>query len=68
MGVYIEIQETVWNKYRVYGIDSEEELQKLMEHYGHNCIWSYDENLDIEYQGLVDFIDSDYETIEAYEE
>lgn len=68
MGVYIEVQELVWNKYRVLGVESEEELKNLMEYYGHNNVWAYEENLDMEYQGLIDFIETDYETVEMYEE
>lgn len=31
MKVYVEIQEMVWNKYRVYGVESEQELKELLE-------------------------------------
>ena len=58
MGVYIEVQELVWNKYRVLGVESEEELKNLMEYYGHNNVLAYEENLDMEYQALSTKYDS----------
>lgn len=68
MKVYMEVQELVWNKYEVIGVSSEEELKSLMEYYGHNNLWSYEENLEMEYQGLIDYIETDFDTMEVYEE
>ena len=68
MKVYMEVQETVWNKYEVLGVESEEELKSLMEYYGHNNLWSYDEGLIMEYKETLEFIETDYDTMEVYEE
>ena len=68
MRVYIDVVETVVNRYEVLGVSSEEELKNLMENYSHNNIWAYEEGLILEHREIVEFIETNFESVEAYEE
>lgn len=68
MKVYIEIQELVWNKYEVLGVSSAQELEDLIEKEGHSNIWALNNDIDVRFEEVIDFIDTNYETMAIYEE
>lgn len=68
MKVYVEMQELVWNKYQVLGISSKQELEDLIEKEGHSNIWALNNNIDVRFEEVIDFIDTDFETLQIYEE
>lgn len=69
MAVYVEIQEMVWNKYRVYGVESEQELKELLEKKGQDNLWCLDDEIQVEAsECCLDFVYTNFDSILIYED
>lgn len=69
MAVYVEIQEMVWNKYRVYGVESEQELKELLEKKGQDNLWCLDDEIQVEAsEYCLDFVYTNFDSILIYED